>query len=325
MKPEGLQFSETTEYPAWDAGVELSPQGTVFSRSAFLRSLNAPFKLFTVTNAHQTVALVSVVEDSDGNAVRYPYTPYQGILFLQPRHALPRQRILDEFRITEFVVDRLVERYRSIDMAMCWTFEDLRPFLWFNHHQPAAGQFTAIPRYTGLLDLTRLDADGCQAAIRSSRRQELKKAAGYIVREHGDLGDFMRLYESTFARQDITLDNATRKLVESIAGHALAQGYARLSSCSTADGIAAMSLFLYDSKRAYYMFAANLPALRNSGAATRLMFDNILEAKRRGMKEIDFVGVNSPDRGDYKLSFNPELKLYFTLDYVRGDAPGAVQ
>ena len=69
------------------------------------------------------------------------------------------------------------------------------------------------------------------------------------------------------------------------------------------------------------MFAANEPALRNTGAATRLMVDNILEAKRRGMKELDFVGVNSPDRGDYKLSFNPELKLYFTLSYARGAAP----
>jgi hypothetical protein len=318
MKPEDLQFGETTDHPAWDTGVELSPQGTIFSKSAFLRSLNAPFKLFTVTSAGEAVALVSVIEDSAGNAVRYSYTPYQGILLLKQRHAQPRQRILDEFRITRFVVGRLAERYRRIDMAMCWTFEDLRPFLWFNHHEPAAGQFVSTPRYTGLLDLATLDADGYQATIRSSRRQELKKAAAYAVEEHSDIGEFMRLYESTFARQGIALDGATRSLVESIATRSLTEGYGRLSSCSTPDGIAAMSLFLYDSKRAYYMFAANEPALRNTGAATRLMVENIMEAKRRGMMELDFVGVNSPDRGDYKLSFNPELKLYFTLSYARG-------
>ena len=320
MKPEDLRFGETTDHTAWDAGVEASPQGTIFSTSAFLRSLNAPFRLFTVASTQETVALVSVVEDSDGNAVRYPYTPYQGILFLKQRHAQPRQRILDEFRITEFVVAQLAARYRKIDMAMCWTFEDLRPFLWFNHHAPAAGQFVATPRYTGLLDLASIDADGYQGAIRSSRRQELKKAAGYTVAEHTDVGEFMRLYESTFARQEIALDDATRALVERIARQSLAGGYGRLSSCSTPDGIAAMSLFLYDSKRAYYMFAANEPALRSSGAATRLMVDNIMEAKRRGLQELDFVGVNSPDRGDYKLSFNPQLKLYFTLSYTRGAA-----
>lgn len=321
MKPEDLRFGATTDHTAWDAGVEASPQGTIFSTSAFLRSLNAPFRLFTVASGQEPVAQLSVVEDSDGNAVRYPYTPYQGILFLKTGQTQQRQRILDEFRITEFVVDRLVERYRKVDMAMCWSFEDLRPFLWFNHHQPAAGQFIATPRYTGLLDLATLDAHAYQAAIRSSRRQELKKAAGCTVEEHRDVGKFMRLYESTFARQGIALDETTRTLVADIATESLAQGYGRLSSCSTAEGIAAMSLFLYDSKRAYYMFAANEPALRNTGAATRLMVDNILEAKRRGMKELDFVGVNSPDRGDYKLSFNPELKLYFTLSYARGAAP----
>ena len=320
MKPEGLQLGETTDHAAWDAAVELSPQGTVFSRTAFLRSLDVPFRLFTVSSAQQTVALVSVVEDATGNAVRYPYTPYQGILFLAQARTQPRQRILDEFRITEFVVEQLAARYRGIDMALSWSFEDLRPFLWFNHHEPAAGQFTATPRYTAILDLAAVDAESYPAAIRSSRRQELKKAAGYNVQAHEDVDAFMRMYESTFARQDIALDDATRALVRRITEQSLAGGYGRLSSCTTDEGVAAMSLFLDDSKRAYYMFAANEPALRNTGAATRLMFENILDAKRRGLRELDFVGVNSPDRGDYKLSFNPALKLYFTVALSRGAA-----
>ena len=56
---------------------------------------------------------------------------------------------------------------------------------------------------------------------------------------------------------------------------------------------------------------------RQGGAATRLMLDSIFEAKRRGLVELDFVGVNSPDRGDFKLSFNPELKPYFEVQYGR--------
>jgi hypothetical protein len=49
------------------------------------------------------------------------------------------------------------------------------------------------------------------------------------------------------------------------------------------------------------------------------MFHNIEEARRRGLRELDFVGVNSPARGDFKLSFNPALTLYFDLGY--GPAP----
>jgi hypothetical protein len=31
------------------------------------------------------------------------------------------------------------------------------------------------------------------------------------------------------------------------------------------------------------------------------------------MRMLDFVGVNSPQRGDFKLSFNPELVPYFEV------------
>jgi hypothetical protein len=46
------------------------------------------------------------------------------------------------------------------------------------------------------------------------------------------------------------------------------------------------------------------------------MFDNLEHARLRGLAEVDFVGVNSPNRGDFKLSFNPDLRPYFDLDWA---------
>jgi hypothetical protein len=31
-----------------------------------------------------------------------------------------------------------------------------------------------------------------------------------------------------------------------------------------------------------------------------------------GLLEFDFVGANSPQRGDYKISFNADIKPYFS-------------
>jgi hypothetical protein len=320
MNPKRLQLAEATDHATWDAWVEQSPQGTAFSKVAFLRSLSTPFRLFAVESAGRPAALVPVIEDKAGNAVRFPFTPYQGILFLPDPQSEPRQQVLNEFRLTEFVVSQLTARYREIAMALSWNFQDLRPFLWHNHGA-ARGHFGTQPRYTAVLDLDLIEPEGYAAQVRASRRQELKKAAGYSVKEETQLDDFLRLYSGTFARQGIAVDDARLALVGNISRDALSNGYGRLSSCSTENGIAAMSLFLYDSRRAYYLFAANDPAQRDSGASTRLMFDNILEAKRRGLRELDFVGVNSPARGDFKLSFNPELKLYFELNYSSG-SPG---
>ena len=318
MNLKRLEFAEARHDADWDRFVAASPQGTVFSSTAFLQSLGAPFRRFVVYGSGGPLAQIAVVENGAGCAVRFPFTPYQGILFA-PGHSQPRQRVADEFRLTEFAIERLVERYSSLELALSWAFYDLRPFLWYNHGVVGAPVFDATPRYTALLDLAGIDVDRYPADVRSCRRQELKKASAFESGDSTDVDTFLDLYGSTFARQDIALGDDRLDLVRNITTMALQQGYGRLSACRTPDGVAAMSLFLYDRTRAYYLFAANDPALRHTGASTRLMFDNILEAKRRGLKELDFVGVNSPARGDFKLSFNPELKLYFDLTY--GTAP----
>ena len=316
MKASALQLVETADLAAWDAWVEQSPQGTVFCKSTFLQSLNARFRLYTVVANTQVIAVLPLLEDDAGQVVRYPFTPYQGILFLPRTSTSPHRRVVDEFRITEFLINELTARYQRIDLALSWQFADLRPFLWHNHGVAGAPHFVVQPRYTALLDLRSLDASSYLQSVRACRRQELRKAGKLQVSEHADLDAFSLLYASTFSRQGINVDAQRLQLVRSIANSAIRNGYGRLSACTTADGVGAMNLFVYDSKRAYYLFAANDPALRNTGASTRLMFDSILEAKQRGLDELDFVGVNSPARGDFKLSFNTRLQLYFELCYA---------
>ena len=41
----------------------------------------------------------------------------------------------------------------------------------------------------------------------------------------------------------------------------------------------------------------------------------IRDAFECSFSEVDFVGVNSPNRGDFKISFNPELKPYHVCTY----------
>lgn len=316
-----LMMSECDDDAQWDRLVAASPQGTVFSQSGFLRSLGCRFRRYLIGTPGQAQALCAAIEDASGeHLVGHDYTPYLGLLFVGAANAPPRQRVLDELRLSEFALQQLTARYRTVAMALSWQFGDLRPFLWHNYHEAALGQFQSAPRYTAVLGLDGIDADSYPAQTRACRRQELRKGTAYTVREEHDVEGFLALYALTFARQGIDLAPAALALVERITRAALAQGYGRLSSCSTGRGVAAMTLFLFDGRRAYYLFAANDPEQRNSGAATRLMFENIYDARRRGLVEFDFVGVNSPKRGDFKLSFNPELKLYFDVRY---QGPGA--
>lgn len=321
MATPALAMSECHDDAHWDRLVACSPQGTVFSQSGFLRSLGCRLRRYLIGTPAQTLALCAAIEDASGEQlIGHDYTPYLGLLFVGQSGAPPRQRVLDEMRLSEFALQELTARYRTVAMALSWQFGDLRPFLWHNYHDSGRGQFKTTPRYTAVLDLDGVDAATYPAQTRACRRQELRKGGAYVVREEHDVERFLALYALTFARQGIELAPAALALVRRITCAALEQGYGRLSSCSTERGVAAMTLFLFDARRAYYLFAANDPEQRNSGAATRLMFENIYDARRRGLAEFDFVGVNSPNRGDFKLSFNPELKLYFDVRYERGAA-----
>lgn len=312
-----LSLLETTDAAAWDARLPGSPQATVFCGTPFLRALGCRHRLYEVRDGQRLLALLPVTEDEAGERVRaMPFTPYQGLLFLHAPGTAHRQRVLDEFRIAEFVAAELATRYREVRLSLSWQVQDLRPFLWHNYHADGAPRYSVTPRYTALLPLAGLTADSYPAQVRACRRQEWRKAGSHELRDDIAVDDFLRLYVATFERQDLEVGDSQLAIVRRITEAALAGGWGRLAGCSTPQGLASATLFVHDHRRSYYLFGANDPSQRNSGAATRLIFDNVFDAVQRGLAEVDFVGVNSPARGDFKLSFDPELKLYFELHHA---------
>ena len=309
-----LSLRETACDAAWDARLSASPQATVFARSEFLGAAATRTRCFEVSSGTRVVALLPLTEDASGERVVVPpYTPYLGPLFLHEPGTPRRQRVLDEFRIGEQLAGELAARYREVRLPLSWAYADVRPFLWHDYHVAGAARYVATPRYTAVLPLAGLDAGSYPAQVRACRRQEWRKAQPLELRDDIAVDDFLRLYQQTFERQELAVDEQALQRVRGITEAALAGGWGRLAGCLTPDGLASATLFVRDATRAYYLFGANDPAQRNRGAATRLIFDNVFDAIDRGLAEVDFVGVNSPARGDFKLSFDPELRLYFEL------------
>jgi len=81
--------------------------------------------------------------------------------------------------------------------------------------------------------------------------------------------------------------------------------------------VGSVLFFLLFKKEAYYLIGANNPTMRNTGASTYLFSESFKELKEFGIDFIDFVGVNSPNRGDYKTSFGAELYTYFDFSIRR--------
>ena len=75
-----------------------------------------------------------------------------------------------------------------------------------------------------------------------------------------------------------------------------------------------LSFWGIDNKRAYYLYGAGNPENTNSIRGTRNFWDSFqFLSTQFNVQEIDFEGINSPERGRYKLSFGGEIRSYYRI------------
>lgn len=305
----------------WDTFVESSPQGAAFCRTWFLDATLTDYELLIVEE-DGVVELGAVVLMKNGVPIKapHPLSMYQGVMFGPGSSTkATHSRVKRQMDLLDFLLMETAQRYKRISFCLHHAVEDLRSFQWFHYHEPQLGQFKIDLRYSGILDLSIVgDFEGYLSGIRELRRREYKRAKteGFVIEQLNDMDEFKRLYDATFNRQGLDVRPETEKLYFSVTQAAISSGFGRLSVCHDKHGKAASaSLFLYDHQCGYYLIGANDPEYRKSGNATYLMLDNIRYCAERGLKKVDFVGINSPNRGDYKTSFNARPVPYFIVTW----------
>lgn len=304
----------------WDVFVSLSPQRSIFAYTVFLDSLNTKYDLVTCSENNRIVAGAILIYSEINKPINgvFPFTQYQGILLAGNTNQNIHSQVTSEFKIEEFFIGELVRHYDSCCFCNSWRLNDLRPFQWFNYNEPDKGQFKIQLNYTGILDLKKYSSfEDYLGSVRSVRRQEYKKSLKNLkIVFETDENILDVLHAMTFDRQNIERTNHDSFLVRSICKHAVDFGYGKLGVAILDDLPVSAVLFLYDDRTAYYLFGANDPAYRNTGSGTFLMMHMIQDAFDMNLFEVDFVGVNSPNRGDFKISFNAELRPYFITKMI---------
>jgi ribosomal protein S18 acetylase RimI-like enzyme len=312
---KALQMVEDEDGEAWDAFVSSSPQRSIFVQRKFLDALQAGYRLVSCRERGEIVAATVIMLDDDGKPVGsvFPFTQYQGVL-LGDYSSLPNHsRVAREFKLLEFFLSALVDRFSHVCMCQSWRLQDMRPFQWLNYNVPDGGRFRLELRYTGVL--TQQDfgtAEHYLASVRKVRRQEFEKASQSLQLVDGaDEKILSELYWRTFARQGIEIPDQEARLMRSVLDHSTTYGFGRMMT-ALKDGMPVSAvLFLYDDRTAYYLFGANDPQYRKSFGGSLLLLTLVRDAFARGLQEVDFVGVNSPNRADFKLSLNAGLRPYF--------------
>jgi hypothetical protein len=303
---------------SWDAFVAASPQGTLFCESAFVKALDGAFRPCWVLKKNEPKAALLLWETTERKTALHELVIHSGPMMAAGDPQQNRaQALSEEFRVLSFLAAALPETFDRIEFATHPDLPDLRPFLWHNYGE-AGPKYATDLRYTAWLDITGADSEGDLNAnpvyklANKSRRQEIRYAvkAGVKTEPRFDIDLFTRFYEAVFERQGLVPEPATAEIAGAM--QALQDsGKLRMFVSETAGGEpGSISVFGLDGKRAYYLYGANDPALRDGHTGTAVLWDAFrLLSRETGI--VDLEGVNSPMRGYFKLSFGAELKPYY--------------
>ena len=307
-------FEECFDLGLWDSFVDDSQQGTIFSKSYFIKSFTNNCRYFFVKKGDEIVGGANILLSEDHKPLRnIPFMQYvNSILYKDNSHLLHHKRIGEEFKITELIINEILSIYRNHLIINTPYFKDLRPFQWYNYNTPKMGTFINIVNYTGIINLD-IPFKDLLSNYRSDRRTDLKKYSNnYIIQESSDFSLLNELHKQTFKRQGIARSKNEEHLLKIITKNALKNNYGRLSICYYENVPASASFLLIDKKRSYHLFGANNPEYRQQRLYSKIITENIVFTKKLGLKEFDFVGINSPQRGNFKISFNADILPYFS-------------
>lgn len=307
-----INFKENKH--TWDAFVMTSPQRSIFVYSKFLDSLLSRYDLVTCYERDRIVAGVVIIYTESGRAINttFPFTQYQGMLYAGMASKSMHSQITYNLKITDYFIKQLTNKYRNFYLSHSWRLGDLRAFQWHNYDEIEKAKFKVELRYTAIVDIKNFESfEAYLSTVRTARKQEYKKASQSLIFQFSDnVKPLDELHEKTFKRQKIDWSDRSSMLVQSICSHAVAGEYGKMG-VTYLDGIPISAvLFLRDDRTAYYLFGANDPKYRNTGAGTFTLLNMIKNAFDVGLDEIDLVGANSPQRGDFKISFNADLRAY---------------
>jgi hypothetical protein len=314
------RIEEVTDLERWDKLVEDSPQGTIFSLSTYLNSFGGRYEIFFVFKGEELRGGVALVVDKK-SAILDDFIIYNGLLFNKPTNKQNRsQQISEQFRVSEFVAEELLNRYENLEIALHPIIVDIRSFLWINYGKENLPKYTPDVRYTSYLDISdfdkKLENRGAFQNSSTARRQEIRYGIkkGVETIESQDLNLFVDFYKSTISEDEIIEKGEKVEHLQNLLKALLENSMGKMFFSKTADGdIGSSAFFGIDNKRAYYLFGANEPKLRNKHTGTAVLWSAFETLKNIGVSEVDLEGINSPHRGWFKSSFGGDIRTYYEI------------
>lgn len=303
----------------WNYILQTSIQATPFCRKDVLDAVGFyPENYIVYKNGKPYMGFCLPINQKTGCAELPDFAVYQGFLYLYSDENYPNYH--NNLEATDFLLNYLYdnkEREVIIFTNSCYV-KDIRSVQWHHYHERQKGMYDIEINYTGMIDADDFSLEKDFSKGRKLDYRYSTERYGVTTYCSNDITDFMVLYDKTFRKQDIILTDDKLNKVKKLVNVCVEKGIGKLWYAKDSDGNNIDAIFIItEHDRSYYMFGANDPDARKKGGGTLLLAERLLAMKDEGIQCFDFIGINSPYRGDFKLSFGAKIKPYYicSVDY----------
>lgn len=321
-----LKFEKCSD-DEWSSLIKNSTQSNLFSRIFFLKNCGNKYNLWKVIQGQEIKAGVCLnVDETQKVSLENDHVIHNGIFFNLDKKRILSKKREDKFQIISFIISNLVSRYDKIFLSLDPSIIDVRPFQWYNYNTNLP-KFEISIKYTSTLNLSELQSEdnlndenlnlfkNLETVRRYSIRQAKKEK--YNVQFSNNAKSFLNLYKKFIKKINSSSPQDDFEIVAKITNEILAQKKGVVSYLFDNKNQLIYSLVIgWDNTKAYYLYGVgsdknSKPWQGTIGIWT--IFKYIV--KNTNLRIFDFEGVNSPNRGWFKLSFGGDLESYYQIKY----------
>jgi len=306
---------ELLDKKRWDRFVETSPQGSLFHKWDFLKTVERHSKYrflpycvysgeelrcifpFFIGRDHGLTVMNSPPSDTQ--------IPYLGPAFdpsVQARRASGKEKILDQ--VTGEVcreIDGMAPNFVAITTVP--NFLDVRSFIWKNYREHFRMTY-AIDLERSLDEIFASFSDGCKRGIRKVRVHSPE------IQQTHDVSALLDIWRKRFSELGVQVPLLSGSYLKELVA-AFPQDVTVYNL--TIDGKLATTIaFCAMQKERYHWWIGGVNVRKDLSVIDYLMWEVVQRAKSEGFKTLD-LGEGDPRLSRYKAKFNPVLEPFWTL------------
>lgn len=313
ITPTNKLICEEVAAVEWENFHKSSPQATIFSTPLFVNSLAIDVRFILVKKGREVVGGIPILH-SGSDVLQPAYTINCGIHYADLSNLKSCKKTELEFKISEIIADHLFSHYDEAAFVNHPSVIDIRAFQWFNYgRKHELGGYDIIPQFTSWLNGS---IDSLSDGFRQSRRYDVNLAIkeGAAFQVGGSLKILDQLHRLTFERQKISRSIKDGYTLMTICENLIKAEKGELFITFIKGTPVSASFWAFDKNFAYYLFGASNPDFRHMGVGSHNVALSIEKLRlNKKINNYDFIGINSPNRGDFKLGFGGSVISYYKV------------